>query len=171
MNIGLTGMPGTMKSATGRALAALTGMTLVDTDEVIEREEGRSISEIFAEGGEARFRDLESEVIARECARDGAIISFGGGAVIRAVNRERIKKSCFCVRLTATAECIARRCCGDSRPLLLGDTLARVRQLAAEREEFYADCADMTVDTTDMGPDRAAKEILSAFEKASTSGK
>ena len=47
MNIGLIGMPGTMKSSVGKALSALTGMPLVDTDEEFEREEGRSISDVF----------------------------------------------------------------------------------------------------------------------------
>lgn len=171
MNIGLTGMPGTMKSTIGRELARMTGMPLADTDEIIEREEGRSISEIFASEGEEYFRRRESEVVVRECAGDGRIISFGGGAVLREENRRAIRSGCFCVRLTASPERIAERCCGDSRPLLVGDTLARVRALAAERERYYAECARFCVDTTDMVPSDAAREILSAFEKISTFGK
>ena len=141
MNIGLTGMPGTMKSTVGRELARLTGMELVDTDEVFEREEGDSISSTFERNG--------------------------GGAPLSEENRAVIKRTCFCVRLTATPERIAERCCGnDTRPLLRGNTLERVKKLAAEREGCYADCACITIDTTDITPLEAAERIKTAYEHA-----
>lgn len=171
MNIGLTGMPGTMKSTVGRALSRLTGMALVDTDEVFESEEGATISETFERKGEEYFRRRESEIIARECGGDGKIISFGGGAPLSCGNRENIKRACFCVRLTASPEKIAERCCGsDARPLLKGDTLARVKKLAAEREEYYAACAHMTIDTTDLTPEQAAERIAAEYFAAEKRG-
>lgn len=167
MNIGLTGMPGTMKSTVGRELARLTGMELVDTDEVFEREEGDSISSTFERKGEEYFRAREREIVARECASEGRIISFGGGAPLSEENRAVIKRTCFCVRLTATPERIAERCCGnDTRPLLRGNTLERVKKLAAEREGCYADCACITIDTTDITPLEAAELIKTAYEQA-----
>ena len=118
MNIGLTGMPGTMKSTVGRELARLTGMELVDTDEVFEREDGDSISSTFERKGEEYFRAREREIVARECASEGRIISFGGGAPLSEENRAVIKRTCFCVRLTATPEASDGDAGADSGALL-----------------------------------------------------
>lgn len=166
MNIGLTGMPGTMKSTVGKELASLLGMPLVDTDEEFEREEGRKISDVFADRGEAYFRAREKEIVSRVCSGDGKVISFGGGVPIAEENRDIVRRTCFSVRLTAAPERIAERCSGDgSRPLLKGDVEANVRRLAAEREPYYADVAHFTVDTTDISPREAARIIAAEYEK------
>ena len=172
MNIGLIGMPGTMKSSVGKALSALTGMPLVDTDEEFEREEGRSISDVFETDGEAYFRARERAIVARVCGGDGAVISFGGGAPLDAGSRAEMKRGCLTVLLTATPECIAERCShSDARPLLRGDMIGRVRRLLAERADVYAECADVTVDTTGIKPEEAAEEIAAAVKNLRERGK
>lgn len=171
MNIGLIGMPGTMKSTVGRELASMTGMELMDTDEIFEREEGASISDTFDSKGEAYFRRREKEIAERVCGGNGRIISFGGGTPVAECNRAVISRTCFVVRLTASPERIAERCSGDgSRPLLAGDVLANVRRLEAEREPYYSACSDITVDTTDLSPREAAEIILAEAAKRSGGG-
>lgn len=164
MNIALIGMPGCMKTTVGKRLAALTGMTFVDTDEEFVRREGSAINRVFAEKGEAYFRACECDIVKEVCALDGRIISCGGGTPLNAECRKALG-SCFVVRLTATAECIAARTGGDdTRPLLSGGGIERIKKLMAEREEYYAACADITVDTTDKDPDSIARYIREAVK-------
>ncbi|MED4958362.1 shikimate kinase, partial [Paenibacillus macerans] len=86
-NIVLIGMMGTGKSTVGALLAAEAGLRLVDLDQMIVMETGRSIPEIFAEKGEAFFRDTESRLLCRVLANDGIVLATGGGVVLRQGNR------------------------------------------------------------------------------------
>ena len=148
-NIVLVGFMATGKSTVGRQLAARLNRQVVDTDDLIEAKAGKSISKIFAEDGEARFRDMESQV-AREVSRlSGYVIITGGGIVLRDENMEALKKAgpVFC--LTASPEAVYDRTRGTShRPLLEGDDpLGRIRNLLALREPFYGK-ADYIIDTS-----------------------
>ncbi len=93
-NIVLTGMPGSGKSTVGKKLAKALNRPFIDTDEVIVKKAGKEISQIFAEAGEAGFRDLESQVL-REVANGntGAIIATGGGAILRDENIRVLKRT------------------------------------------------------------------------------
>ena len=80
---------GTGKTAVGRRLASQLRMRYVDTDDVIEQDNQRYISDIFAEDGEAVFRRLESEAVRKVSKRHNYVISTGGGVVLKAVNMEK----------------------------------------------------------------------------------
>ena len=82
-NIVLIGMMGCGKSTVGALLAEKLGLTLVDTDALIEAREGRSISEIFAADGEGYFRDQELGVSEELARRQGLVIACGGGLPMR----------------------------------------------------------------------------------------
>lgn len=82
-NIILIGMMGCGKTTVGRLLAQALGRELVDTDEAIERREGRSISDIFAQEGEPYFRDLEAALCQELAQRDGLAVACGGGLPLR----------------------------------------------------------------------------------------
>ena len=164
MNVALIGMPGCMKTTVGKRLAALTGMKFADTDEMFEAREGSPISRVFAEKGESYFREKERGIVEEVCRGDGQVISCGGGAPLCAECRAALS-SCYVVRLTATADCITERTCGnDSRPLLAGGGKERVERMMAEREKYYAECADLTVDTTDGDPETLARAIAEALK-------
>ena len=90
-NIVLCGFMGSGKTTVGRKLARLTGLTHVDTDIYLEHQEGRTIPQIFETEGEAGFRDLETKYLREVCAMEGAVISLGGGAVLRPENVRIIK--------------------------------------------------------------------------------
>lgn len=153
------------KSATGRELARLTGMTLVEADREIERAEGMSIREIFDAKGEPAFRDMESALLKACAGRENTIISTGGGAVMRAENIEAMRMSGAIVRLIASAETILKRTeRNQDRPLMDGpDQMARIVELLGAREPFYRQ-ADMEVDTDNKTPLEVASEILERLQ-------
>ena len=92
-NLVLVGMPGCGKTTTGRELAKRSGRPFVDLDEEIVHRAGKPIPEIFAQDGEAAFRELEAQVLAETCAKSGQVIATGGGAVLRADNRAAMRRT------------------------------------------------------------------------------
>jgi shikimate kinase len=141
MNIVLVGLMASGKSTVGRLLAAALGRPFVDADAVIEERSGRPIPAIFADQGEAAFRDLEEAVIADLSRQDGLVIATGGGAVLRPANQEALRRSGLVIWLDVPPEELFERAGQqglDSRPLLQGaDPLARLRALAESRAEAY----------------------------------
>jgi len=146
----LVGLPGAGKSTVGRRLAARLGVEFRDSDELIVERAGRPIPEIFATAGEPAFRSLEADVIAAALAEFHGVLALGGGAVVTAAVRGALADSGVpIVWLTAEHENLLERVSGNEhRPLLAGDTAARLRQLAAEREPLYRQLATLTVDTS-----------------------
>ncbi len=132
-------------------------MRYVDTDNIIERDSGRSITNIFAEDGEPAFRDLESEAVRKISKLYNHIISTGGGVVLRETNMEILKRNGIIFCLTATPEEIYRRVRHQRhRPLLqTSDALAKIRSMLEERHPYYAE-ADYMVRTTG----RSFREII-----------
>lgn len=168
----LIGARGTGKSTVGRTLAGRLGWTFVDADDALEASAGRSIAAIFQTEGESAFRDLESEVLADLIARDRHVIATGGGVVLRAENRERLRTG-FVVWLYASPEAAFARMQADPttpgrRPALTAaGGIEEMRALMAAREPLYRDCADFTIDTGSLSPDDAADAILSAWRYSS----
>jgi shikimate kinase len=149
--IALVGMPGSGKSTVGRHVARHLGWTFVDTDHVIEQRIGCSIREYFELHGESAFRDVEQGVIADTLATaHDRVVATGGGAVLRAANREALRARAAVFYLRSTPEELARRLRHDThRPLLQGsaDPLKRLRALFAERDPLYRTTAHYVVET------------------------
>jgi len=156
---------GTGKSAVGQKLATRLGRQFIDTDVLIEKEAGMSISRLFAEKGEPYFRELEQQVIARVSQEDGVVIATGGGAIVKEVNAEQLKASGVVICLTATPEVILARVQGDNtRPLLLADNaLERIHTLLAARAEAYGR-AHVTIDTSRRSVDEVVEEVQKIME-------
>lgn len=156
----LIGMMGSGKSAVGRELAALKGWNFVDTDALIEKEQGLSIVEIFQTKGEPYFRQYESEMIAALCENQRSVISTGGGVVEFAANREVMWAAGRVVYLQAEIETLAVRLRGDTtRPLLMQDNPEqRLRELLAARKPYYT-LAHVTVQVEGKSPEEIAGEI------------
>jgi len=156
---------GTGKSAVGRALAARIRRKFIDTDELIEQQAGQPIAQIFAEKGEPYFRELEKQTIARVCRETSAVIATGGGAMVQAVNAERLKASGIVICLSASPEVIWQRVRGGTeRPLLQGgEPLAKIRTLLTARAQAYA-CADVTIDTSALSVAQVVEAVCAAVE-------
>ena len=92
-NIVLSGMPGCGKSTIGRLLAERLGRPFIDLDDEIVKLAGKSITEIFAEGGESHFRDIETMAVRNASSVSGAVIATGGGAILRDENVDLLKQN------------------------------------------------------------------------------
>jgi shikimate kinase len=160
----LTGFMATGKTVVGRRLARVLGRPFVDTDGLVEAAAGRTVRDIFAHDGEARFRALERAAVEEACGVPDAVIATGGGALLDAENRRRLAAAGPIVCLTASPEDILARCgSGVSRPLLADarsrdERLARIRDLLAERAPAYA-VASHRVDTTGLGVDQVVERV------------
>lgn len=157
----IAGFMGTGKTTVGRIIAERLGLEFVDTDELIEAEAGVPIARIFADRGEAHFRDLESHALTTALSRPGRVISVGGGMLLRPAHRDTLRAAGPVICLTATPEAILARTSHDGgRPLLqVADPATRIRELLAARADAYA-CADYQVDTTERAPEEVAERVL-----------
>ena len=152
---------GTGKSAVGRRLAKDLAFQFVDTDRVIEEKIGKKIADIFAEDGEGRFRELESEAVRDVMCHNQMVVSTGGGAVLNRDNLDILCQNGIVVWLTSRPEVILKRAQRriSDRPLLKGSNpLLKIRQLMGEREPYYNRAA-FSVDTSDMSIDGVVAEI------------
>lgn len=149
-HIVLVGLMGSGKSSLGRELSRRLGRPLFDSDELVERRTGRTVREIWRAEGEAAFRVLETEALTDALASTTpSVIAAAGGVVLSAANREALRHSgARVIWLRATPDVLAGRVgAQDHRPLLDDDPLARLRQMATDREALYAEVATDTVDS------------------------
>ena len=150
----------------GVTLAKSLGRLVIDLDQVIEANAGKSIREIFEQGGEPLFRQQETEALRTVADAPPAVVSLGGGAILSEDNRGVIGQSGLCFWLDADAETIAERIhrdqtTADRRPPLtsLGE-LEEIRQLLTQRRNLYEAAASHRIDTGGKSVDQVAGEIL-----------
>lgn len=161
----LVGMMGSGKSSVGRRLAGRLGLPFVDADTEIETAAGMTIPEIFAQRGEAEFRDGERRVISRLLTtRAPLVLATGGGAFMNAETRQRVKELGISVWLKAEPEVLMRRVRKRSnRPLLqTADPEATLRRMLAEREPVYA-LADLTIQSSDEPHEVVVGDTIAAL--------
>lgn len=158
----LVGLPGCGKSTLGRSAAQAAGRPFADVDEEIVREHG-PILDIFQRGGEALFRPLESAALERLCQLPGAVISCGGGIILREQNVASMKAAGRIVFLDRPLEAILGDILYAERPLLKGGK-ASLRALAEVRLPLYRACADATI-ANDGTFEQARDAILSLLEE------
>lgn len=162
MNLILAGPPGTGKTTLGRLCAKLLGYTLVDTDEEISKQTGKSIAEIFSTQGEDVFRDIESNTLAKIIKYKNSVISLGGGTLLSDINRSIAKDHGVLICLRASASNIeARLANNDERPLLQNnkENSSSISVLLAQRKAHY-DSFDFQLKTDDTKPDVLAEHIV-----------
>src|SRR5712691_2151987 len=100
---------GTGKSEVGKKLAARLDRKFIDTDALVEQEEGMSIAQLFADKGEPYFREREKRMVARVCQEGGVVIATGGGTMVNEENAAQLQASGTVLCLTATPEVILNR--------------------------------------------------------------
>lgn len=165
----LVGLMGVGKSSVGRRLANFLDLPFRDADNEVEAAAGRSISEIFAELGEAAFRDGERRVIGRLLDEPPHVLATGGGAFVNPETRALINEKAVSVWLKADIELLARRVSRkDNRPLVRGkDPIQVLSQLAEVRYPAYAE-AQVHVETGDTPHGVAVDAILTALRARPT---
>lgn len=161
-NIVLIGFMGCGKSSVGRRLAGLTGHRFVDTDELVVQAEGRSIPQIFAEGGEESFRRVEERVMEDLVGVAGIILATGGGAILRETNRIAMRKIGVVAWLDARPDILFERASrSQRRPLLqTEDPRKTFDELFAARRAVYEETADFRFDSSELSHDEAAQRLL-----------
>ncbi len=163
-HIVLTGMPGSGKSSVGRELALLLDRPFVDIDALIEAHCRKRISRIFATMGEDRFREIEHEMISKALAEPcPAVISTGGGAVLRAANRELMKQDGWVVYMRVPAGVLLERTRREKhRPLLRKNPEEVLTGMLAARGPLY-EMADFTVEAHGAKIGEVAGRIREAY--------
>lgn len=166
MNLVLIGYRCTGKTVTGRLLAERLERPFIDTDAWIVREAGAPVNDIVREGGWEHFRDLESRVVRQAAARDGLVLSTGGGAVLREENIRRLRSNGWIVWLKASESTLRRRMMRDrntrdQRPGFRGeDPIEDLTGPLRERGPLYRKAADFSLDTDGMTPTESVNLIL-----------
>lgn len=160
----LIGPMGSGKTAVGRQLASRLGLPFADSDAEIESRTGVDIAYIFEREGEEGFRIRERDVIDTLTATAGIVLATGGGAILSAVNRERLAARGTVVFLDTTIDQqLARTRRSQHRPLLAtADRRAKLEELMRVRDPLYRSIARITVRTDG----RAAAAVAGDIEKA-----
>lgn len=159
------------KTTLGTALASRLKCNFVDLDEYIERSQGRTVSQIFADGGEATFRRLEAEAldeVLRKTGSDTAVIALGGGTPCRPGVMDSLNRCALTVWLDADSERLVERLTlgADKRPLVAGKTSDEIRAVVAEmlerRKPFYA-MASRRFDSSRLENEAQVEQSVTAF--------
>lgn len=162
----LVGAMGAGKTSVGRAVAEVWGVGFRDTDLDIEAREGRAISDIFVDSGEARFRELEREAVVAALAQHDGVLALGGGAVLDDSTRLELSGHRVVFLRVGLSDAAKRVGLGVSRPLLMGNVRGRIKQLIDERTPIYTSVATHVVDTDGFGIDEVVARVLAAVEAA-----
>jgi shikimate kinase len=163
-SIVLIGLMGAGKTAVGRRLANKLELPFIDADTEIEVAAGASINEIFAEHGEAYFRQGERKVIARLLQSGPQVLATGGGAYMNPETRAAIKARGTSVWLKADVKVLLKRVGRrGTRPLLAGGDPEKVmKKLMQERYPVYAE-ADVTVESRDVPHETIVGAVIDAL--------
>ena len=161
-NIVLIGFMGCGKTTVGIRLSYAMRRAFLDTDKLIEKEQEKETSRIFAQEGEEKFRQLETEMLEKLAGTEqDRIIATGGGTPVRKENRSLLKKLGQVVYLEAKPETVYERVKEDTkRPLLQCERpLERIRERMEVREEAYREAADMVISVDGKDFETIVKEI------------
>ena len=167
MHVVLVGYRAAGKTTAGRLAAERLGWSYLDVDRGIEARCRLTLTEIFQRHGEPYYRDVESSVVAELCAHDDAVVTFGGGTLMRPANQEHARRDGLVVYLEADAGELWRRIEADpasaaTRPNLAGGGLQEVVTMLAQRaHRVYRANADLTLDAT-LPPEELAGRIVAA---------
>jgi shikimate kinase len=165
----LVGLSGSGKTTVARLLARRLGWRFVDTDQVIQRQAGMTVQEIFRSQGEPAFRTLETETVVDVCRRSRQVIATGGGSMVNDTNRSHLLNGNLVVFLESSPETLAGRLSRnmgrEPRPLLENsDLVERLAELGRQRDQFYRS-ADHVVQTDQRTP-REVVDVIAELVRA-----
>jgi len=173
-NIILIGFMGCGKSSIGRRLASRLGHSFLDSDElIIEAAEGKSITDLFAEEGEERFRERETHALQALLDATSIVLATGGGAVLRSGNREILRKIGTTIWLHADPEILFERATRNrKRPLLeVENPRTTFNSLLESRLPIYEAAADLRVDASGLSHEQTVESIVKVVETAASARK
>ena len=182
MNLFLIGYRGTGKTTIGKKIASKLNLQFIDLDELIVKNAGKTIPEIFAQEGEPKFREYETNALKQVCKENysskenlqkngtnpinaSKVISCGGGIITKEENIELLKKHGFVVLLKAPPEIIFNRIYGDkNRPALTNkDPMAEIKHMLEVRREMYEKAKNIELWTHNQDIEKCAKKIIEEY--------
>jgi shikimate kinase len=157
----LIGPPGAGKSSVARQLGRILDCQVVDTDSVIEKKSGKTISEIFVEDGEAQFREIEREVVLDEIKNNESVLALGGGSVLNAEVAQSLRDNSVPVIYleVSISQAAPRVGFNKDRPLLTMNPRQQWLALMEVRRPIYEGLASFKVNTDNRKPAEVAAEI------------
>ena len=155
------GPPGAGKSSVGRSLAQRLNLELRDTDTLIEKKVGLTVSEIFLDKGEPFFRECEREIVLEELRTFSGVLALGGGSVLDPITAEALTTSGDAIVFldVSLASAAPRIGFNRDRPLLVGNPRAKWQELMNLRRPIYEGLATFTVSTDSATPSQVAADI------------
>lgn len=165
----LVGPPGAGKTTVGRVLARRLGVGFTDVDALIQERACRSIADIFLQDGEEAFRVTEREVVAEALAGTDGVLALGGGSVLSAETRERLRGHEVVYLSVGLADGLRRTGMSTARPLLAGvNPRATFRSLLDARTPLYREVATVEIDTVRRNANQVARAVEEALGMAPT---
>ncbi|MGD9530765.1 MAG: shikimate kinase [Pseudonocardia sp.] len=163
----LVGPPGSGKTTVGKILARRLGLEFTDVDALIVERAGKPISDIFTQDGEPTFRALEREVVAHALGTTSGVLALGGGSVLAAETRERLRGHEVVYLTVGLADGLRRTGMSTARPLLVGvNPRATFRALLEARTPLYREVATIEIDTVRRNTNQVARAVLEALGAA-----
>lgn len=163
-NIALIGFMGSGKSSVAGVLASNLGRELASTDGLVEMKASKPISRIFAEDGEASFRELEMLAVKEASQGENLIIDCGGGVVLNRVNILNLREKANIFYLKTDLHTCLKRAERETRPLLVGNDSGEVFRLFSLRGPLYEEAADVVIETSGLGPEEVAEKVMREYE-------
>ena len=165
--IALVGFMGTGKTSVGPALAQKLGYEFVELDDLIVKTTGTTIADMFKIRGEPAFRAIEKDILTQEINRMNVVVSCGGGVVIHPENRRILKEHALTVWLYNSIETSVKRANDGTRPLMNVENPVEIaRKLFDNRKKYYADAADIMVNTQNKQVETIVHKIYAEISKA-----
>ena len=158
----LVGVMGAGKTTIGTLVAEALNLPFRDTDDDIVAATGKPISDIFVDDGEDHFRALERQAVAAALDGFDGVLALGGGAVMAAETRERLRGHTVVFLDVGLGDAVRRVGLGAGRPLLAINPRATLKHLLDQRRPLYQEVATATVVTDGRTPEDIADEVLKA---------
>ncbi|GLW96968.1 shikimate kinase [Microtetraspora sp. NBRC 16547] len=156
----LIGPPGSGKTTIGTLLAEHLGVGFRDTDADVEAVAGKSVSDVFVEDGEARFRELEATAVRTALEEHDGVLSLGGGAILDESTQEALAAHRVVYLQVKLDQAVKRVGLASARPLLVLNPRSRLRKLMEERRPIYERLAEVIVVTDEREPADIVAEIV-----------
>jgi shikimate kinase len=159
----IVGAPGAGKTTVGRVLARRLGVEFTDVDALIVERAGKAIADIFLQDGEDVFRAMEREVVAEALTGTDGVLALGGGSVLAAETRVRLRGHRVVHLMVGLADGLRRTGMSTARPLLAGvNPRATFKALLDARAPLYREVATVEIDTTRRSANQVARSVLEA---------